>query len=260
MTSAQQLKILVADDSEIVRNSIASMLLKYDIHATFAKSGQQAIRLNEAEHFDLAILDIQMPGLSGIHAAIKMQNHPHIPKLVFLTGSLEVVHEKLINNLNAYKTLTKPIEFADIEEILDSLVNLDAQNHITEKTQLTELEHPEHEIFCYEDGLQRFGNNDVLFHQQLIKFTNVLETKLSYFFEHAVIEIEQGSTNSFANLQYFVHGVKGDAAFIGAYYLESIAKTANDALKVKSFTRKELDTLLSAAKLTLDEIQKHIKH
>ena len=63
------IRMLVADDHEVVRSGLASILEGTDIEIVGeASTGQEAVRLAELLHPDVAILDISMPGLNGIDA------------------------------------------------------------------------------------------------------------------------------------------------------------------------------------------------
>jgi signal transduction histidine kinase len=58
-------KILVVDDSQVNRQLALLLLKKYGYSATGAESGQEALNHLRNSRFDLVLLDIQMPGLSG---------------------------------------------------------------------------------------------------------------------------------------------------------------------------------------------------
>ncbi len=76
------MKILIADDHAVVRSGIKQILADAFKKATFteAANGQQALDLVWAEHFDIAVLDVSMPGLTGLDVlkAIK-QEKPTLP-------------------------------------------------------------------------------------------------------------------------------------------------------------------------------------
>jgi len=84
-------KILVVDDeediSELVRYNLASE--GYDISC--AGSGEEAVRLAGSKPFDLVVLDLMLPGISGINVAKKLragQKTRHIP-IIMLTAKSE---------------------------------------------------------------------------------------------------------------------------------------------------------------------------
>ena len=84
-------KILVVDDeediAELIRYNLASE--RYDI--TCAGSGEEAVRLAGSKPFDLVVLDLMLPGISGINVAKKLragQKTRHIP-IIMLTAKSE---------------------------------------------------------------------------------------------------------------------------------------------------------------------------
>jgi DNA-binding NarL/FixJ family response regulator len=80
-------RILVADDQELVVKAICQLIEKSDEHwhiCATAMNGQQAIDLAVKEKPDLAILDLRMPVLDGITAGKKLRALlPDMPVLIF---------------------------------------------------------------------------------------------------------------------------------------------------------------------------------
>ena len=83
----ESLKLLVADDHEVVRNGVRSLLeAQPGWHVTAeACNGREAVEKAKRLKPDVAILDIGMPSLNGLEAARQiLKNDPHI-KIVILT-------------------------------------------------------------------------------------------------------------------------------------------------------------------------------
>jgi two-component system, NarL family, response regulator NreC len=81
------LKILIADDNEIVRKGVCAILTEYlqPEHCEEASNGQEAITKAIALQPDLILLDINMPIMGGFAAAKELQKLlPHVP-ILFLT-------------------------------------------------------------------------------------------------------------------------------------------------------------------------------
>ena len=66
-------KIAVVDDEVISRETICSALGKANLAAVSLDDPLAAQRLLEQEHFDLIFLDVEMPGLSGLHLCVKIR-------------------------------------------------------------------------------------------------------------------------------------------------------------------------------------------
>lgn len=80
------LRILLADDHVIVRQGLRALLerAKFEVVAE-ADDGQQAIRLAEQLHPDIAVLDVAMPLLNGIDAARGIKKTSERIKIILLT-------------------------------------------------------------------------------------------------------------------------------------------------------------------------------
>lgn len=84
-------RILIADDHSIVRTGLRS-LLEHQGHfkvVAEAGTGEEAIRLAKEHHPDVAVLDIRMPGVSGIEACRKIIEAVPTCKIIMLTSYAE---------------------------------------------------------------------------------------------------------------------------------------------------------------------------
>jgi CheY-like chemotaxis protein len=101
-------KILVADDDRTTRFAISSMLTKAGYSVTSVKDGAEALRKIQRINFDLAFLDIWMPGLTGLEVLAKVRAGETRPKIIIMTSDgtpqsvLQAVKEQ------AYEYLSKP--------------------------------------------------------------------------------------------------------------------------------------------------------
>jgi CheY-like chemotaxis protein len=101
-------KILVADDDRTTRFAISSMLKKAGYSVTSVKDGAEALRQIQRINFDLAFLDIWMPGLTGLEVLARVRAGETRPKIIIMTSDgtpqsvLQAVKEQ------AYEYLSKP--------------------------------------------------------------------------------------------------------------------------------------------------------
>jgi DNA-binding response OmpR family regulator len=79
-------RILLVDDEQELVETLAERLSIRGIEACWATSGDAAMNFLEQESFDLAVLDVKLPGISGIdlHRKIKAK-YPDL-KFIFMTG------------------------------------------------------------------------------------------------------------------------------------------------------------------------------
>ena len=70
MGSESKPQVLVVDDAKLVADTLAQILNQNGFQAVAAYSGEQALQLASAQHFDHLISDVVMDGINGIEAAI----------------------------------------------------------------------------------------------------------------------------------------------------------------------------------------------
>ena len=82
----EQWKILLVDDEKEFVSTLAERLRLRGIHAVEANSGEEALRLLDAEPPEVVVLDVKMPGMSGLEVLRRIRSsHPDIP-VILLTG------------------------------------------------------------------------------------------------------------------------------------------------------------------------------
>jgi len=108
-------KILIAEDEEITLKHLVNTLRKEGYEVSSAVNGIDALRMIEAEYFDLLITDIKMPGLSGLELLSTVKSkYPEI-EVVVITGfgTIGSAIEAIKNGAIDY--ITKPF---DLDELL----------------------------------------------------------------------------------------------------------------------------------------------
>ncbi len=102
----EKIKLIIADDHHIFRKGILSIVSEdADIEITGeAANGDDALKLIVENKPDIAILDIDMPGLSGLDVARKVKSQKLSPKIVILTihKDKEYFDEALELDIKAY--------------------------------------------------------------------------------------------------------------------------------------------------------------
>jgi DNA-binding response OmpR family regulator len=90
MTEQRTARILVVDDEETIRLTLARLLQRRGYTVTVAASGTEARALIEQQAFDLLLLDLVMPGLSGLDVAALARTIQPTAAILILTGSSEI--------------------------------------------------------------------------------------------------------------------------------------------------------------------------
>ncbi|VBB08526.1 transcriptional regulatory protein c terminal [Lucifera butyrica] len=99
------IKILIADDSEDIRNGVAWYLRREGFEVFTAADGDEALEVETTHSPDLLILDIMMPGMSGLDIAKTLTRN--VP-IIFLTALGEENDRLTGFNLGADDYITKP--------------------------------------------------------------------------------------------------------------------------------------------------------
>ena len=100
--------ILVIDDEETMRDSCRQTLSRDGNRIEVAESGSKGLSLLEAESFDLVILDLKMPGLSGMEVLKKIKQNDPETMVVVITGYATVESAVEAMRSGAYDFIPKP--------------------------------------------------------------------------------------------------------------------------------------------------------
>jgi signal transduction histidine kinase/CheY-like chemotaxis protein len=114
------LRVLVVDDNDVNRMVLASFLKQLGIPFEEAASGRGALEKLETGSFDLALLDIQMPDLSGIEVAGRVgQMNGNHPLLVAVTAHAFPQQRQEILDSGFIDCLIKPISEHDLIRVFN---------------------------------------------------------------------------------------------------------------------------------------------
>lgn len=127
-TPSASLRILVAEDNHVNQKLVLALIKKRGHQAELAFDGAEAVQKFIQSKFDLILMDMQMPNLSGLEATAKIRQIEekqggHIPIVALTANALDGDCEKCIAaGMDAY--LTKPIR----PEVLWEVVHLQTKN------------------------------------------------------------------------------------------------------------------------------------
>lgn len=113
------MKIILVDDEQKFVNMLAKRLALRGIEADVAYTGDEAIKKAASNAYDVAVLDIKMPGISGIQLKKKLCSLHTDLKFIFVTGHGAV--EKSEGDAEKDIYLSKPL---DIEFLIETIEDL----------------------------------------------------------------------------------------------------------------------------------------
>lgn len=116
--------IITADDHPLLLKGLNDFLLekKYNIIGS-ANDGKQALALIERLNPDIAILDIQMPNLSGLDIAKICDNNGYHTKIILITFHKEASLYFEAKELNVFGYLLKDFAIEEIENCISSVID-----------------------------------------------------------------------------------------------------------------------------------------
>jgi DNA-binding NtrC family response regulator len=117
MNGSTEINLLLVDDEADFRESAGRYLRRLGFLVDEAEDGEEALNVTVNKQFDVAVLDIHMPGMSGMDVLKKLMRRDSPPKVIMLTGGGTIEDAVQAIKLGAYDFLTKPVK-------LDSLARL----------------------------------------------------------------------------------------------------------------------------------------
>jgi DNA-binding response OmpR family regulator len=111
------MKVLLVDDEKKFAMMLSKRLVLRGIDVDYAYTGEEALVMAENSKYDVAILDVKMPGIGGIELERKLSGLAPGMKFIFLTGhGSEIDFE--IGSAEAAYYLAKPLQIEKLIEIL----------------------------------------------------------------------------------------------------------------------------------------------
>ncbi len=110
--------MLVADAEEGVRQSLR-LLLEPRFRVFAAESGEQAVEIVRREEPDVVVLDLEMPGLSGVETLARIRDLSPSTEVIAVTGASPQDLAVEILRLRAFDYVTKPVDERRVVEIVE---------------------------------------------------------------------------------------------------------------------------------------------
>jgi PAS domain S-box-containing protein len=118
--AGREARILLADDNGTNRLVARGILGKLGLSADIVTNGQEAVAALEQDHYDLVLMDVQMPVLDGYEATrIIRERQPHLPVIALTSYAMQGDDERCRTaGMNGY--LTKPVNAAALARVLEA--------------------------------------------------------------------------------------------------------------------------------------------
>jgi CheY-like chemotaxis protein len=118
-------KILVIDDSKVIRMRVRDMLPDGDFEVLEAKDGLEGLNLIRQERPNLIMLDFLLPRLSGWEVFQELQQEEELKSipLVIMSGRKEEVTDKLTEPFEFFEFIEKPFEKQQLQGAIKSAIS-----------------------------------------------------------------------------------------------------------------------------------------
>ncbi|NNG01591.1 MAG: response regulator [Desulfobacteraceae bacterium] len=121
-TVFSDISVLVIDDEKRIRNACLNMLAQDGFSADQAENVETGLNLLIERHYDIILLDLMMPGISGLEALVKIRAlHPDTVVIV-ITGYATLEHSIEAMKNGAFDFISKPFAPNDLRAVLTKAV------------------------------------------------------------------------------------------------------------------------------------------
>jgi signal transduction histidine kinase/DNA-binding response OmpR family regulator/HPt (histidine-containing phosphotransfer) domain-containing protein len=131
---SKKLSVLVVDDNEITQKLMKEFVHRFGHEVTTAPSGEKALEILGERSFDVALMDMELPGISGIGAtkairALRDREKSHMP-VIAMTGNVraEDIHKCYAANMNGH--IAKPIDPDKLRIQLQKVIDNNLDNPV----------------------------------------------------------------------------------------------------------------------------------
>lgn len=120
--SRQDAHVLIVEDEPRMRDLLERALKGWGFSVAAARSGEEALRLCEAAAPDVVVLDLNLPGIDGLHFFGRLRERYPLVQGIVLTGFATIENARQAVHLEVVEFLTKPCHLGELEKALDRAI------------------------------------------------------------------------------------------------------------------------------------------
>jgi two-component system aerobic respiration control sensor histidine kinase ArcB len=212
------LHILLVEDIELNVIVARSVLEKLGNSVAVAMNGRDALAMFDPDEFDLALLDIQLPDMSGLDIARELRERyadRSLPPLIALTANV-LKDKKEYLDAGMDDVLSKPLSVPALTKMIKHYWDHQPQ-HTTKKTEQKSMQINESllDTAMLEQYMDLVGPQ--LIHQSLAMFEQVMPGYLAVLDSNMTAKDQKGITEE-------GHKIKGAAGSVGLKHLQQLAQ------------------------------------
>ncbi len=255
-----QAKILLCEDNEMNQKLCLKFLEKFETTADIAANGLIAVDMFTVNKYDLILMDLQMPEMSGISATTRIreiekeQQLPHTP-IIAVTANIFDEDKQACYNAGMDSFLAKPVSLNDFKEALinflpQSLQKSEKSTAQKHKSFIEKISADDH-IIDITTGIKHSGGEQTY------------KTMISLFCDDApkvsTDIINAAEKGRFSDATRYCHTLKSMAGIIGAKNLNKLAYTAEHATEAAEIIDIHPDIEKNLQKVIF-ELNKYLKN
>lgn len=111
--------VLIVEDEPRLRELLQRAIGGWGFGTVVARSGEEAMRLCQSSTPDIALLDLNLPGMDGLELFERLKSQRPMIQGIVLTGFASVEAARQAIHLEVVEFLTKPCHLGDLERALD---------------------------------------------------------------------------------------------------------------------------------------------
>ena len=121
--ATERLLLSVVDDDEMLRESLPDLLREFGFSARAFSSGQEFLSSNDVGETRCLILDVAMPGMSGLEVQEELKRRGQAIPVIFITGQKDEEIRKRAFSQGAVKFLYKPFSDSALLEAVNAALS-----------------------------------------------------------------------------------------------------------------------------------------
>ncbi len=116
MSEQPPISLLLVEDEDDFRETTARWMSRKGHNVAEAPNAQEALALLDRQQFDVAVVDMNMPGISGVELLQRMKSQDFETEVIILTGQGTIESAVQAMKMGACDYLTKPFPLGDLEQ------------------------------------------------------------------------------------------------------------------------------------------------
>jgi len=118
MSEKADIRVLLIDDEETLIEYLSKRLLREGFTVKASFSGEEAVEVATNNDFDVAVVDLKMPGMDGVETQTRLKKLQPFLQSIVLTGHGTLDSALESGKQNAFKYLLKPIEYENLVQTI----------------------------------------------------------------------------------------------------------------------------------------------